>query len=58
MAIKRKFPRIPSEVLWCGVSFMQRWKCLLKGEERTKAEVVTADDNMAQEFYSIQCFII
>lgn len=40
MAIERKFPRSPSEVLWCGISFVQRWEILLRGEidPRLKAQ--------------------
>jgi len=34
MAIEKKIPKAPSDVIYCAISLMQKWSLLLKEEDR------------------------
>jgi hypothetical protein len=33
MAIEKKFSKAPSDVIYCAISLMQKWRLLLKEED-------------------------
>lgn len=38
MTIEKKFPKSSTKVLFYGVSFLQRWEVLLKGDDVTRLQ--------------------
>jgi hypothetical protein len=38
MAIEKKFPKAPSDVIYVAISFMQKWSHLLKEKDKEFAE--------------------
>jgi hypothetical protein len=40
MAIKKKFPNSPSDIIYIALSFMQKWSVLLKEDDRQRIKQV------------------
>lgn len=38
MMIEKKFPKEPTEVLFCGLSFLQKWEVMLKDKDKSRLE--------------------
>jgi hypothetical protein len=38
MAIEKSFPKTPLEVIWSGISFVQKWRLLLNEAEQTEID--------------------
>ena len=34
MAIERKYPKLPSDIIYVALSYLQKWNVLLKEEDR------------------------
>lgn len=43
MAIEKRFPKVPTDVICMALSFLQKWSCLLKEEGRTLVDHMRGD---------------
>ena len=43
MAIEKIFPKAPSDVIYCAISLMQKWRLLLKEEDRKLFDLAKDD---------------
>jgi hypothetical protein len=43
MRIKKKFPKVPTDVIYTGISFMQQWSYLLKEDDRERINQMKED---------------
>ena len=43
MAIEKKFPKAPTDVVYLALSFMQKWCILLKEKDREHVEKIKDD---------------
>jgi hypothetical protein len=52
MAIEKKFPKAPSDVIYVAISFMQKWSHLLKEKDKEEAYL------LAEEFSTQRCYAL
>lgn len=38
MVIEKRFPKAPTDEIYVALSFLQKWSCLLKEEDRTRVD--------------------